>query len=337
MTPLNLKSFGATGVADDTAAIAKALAVGKAQRQPVIVPAGTWNYSDVLNVDGIELYGEEGATLHSLNTDRAAIFLRGTDVGVRGLRLTGVAPAKRTSPYETTRVAAIGAVGFWIEDVTIESGSGAGIAITRASKNGRIERNRVSGTLADAIHVTDRSSFVTILDNTIERAGDDGIAVVSYRSQSTPCNNITAHHNRISANVGGRCMSVVGGSDVLYEFNELRGNAGGAGLYLAQEKAYDTLALKNITARRNTIANCGNKAIGHFAVMLFANAEKNENVRLERNLIVQDGVRGGLRVYGDQVGIALDSNVCSNAAPAEQIVTPNVLVTPYAGGAVGVQ
>jgi hypothetical protein len=334
MTPLNILSFGASPTRDSTAEIAKALAVGKAQRQPVLIPPGTWQYSDVLNVDGIELYGEDGAILHAVNTDRCAIFLRGVEVGVRGLRLTGVKPAKRTAPYEMTRVVAFGAIDFWVRDMLIDSGSGAGVMTTREAKNGQIERNRISGTLADSIHITNRSSFISVMSNEIENSGDDGIAVVSYRAQVSPCHHIIAKHNKIRNNVWGRCMSVVGGEDVLYEHNEMSGNATAAGFYFAQEKAYDTLPVKNVTANRNTIINCGNVAKGHYAVMIFSNEHRNENVTLSRNLIVQDGLRGGVRAFGDQVGVAVDSNVISNAK-TDLVVAEGVVVTPYSGGPVG--
>jgi hypothetical protein len=337
--PLNLKSFGAKfNGADDTVALSLALAVGREQRQPVLIPAGAvCGYADVLLVEGIELYGESGATLHSLNTDRAAVTLRGVKPALRNLRMTGVKPAARSQKDTSARVLVLDASEFIVNGVQIESGSSAGV-LTRRSKNGNVDQNRISGTLADSIHITEKSSFIEIKSNTIELSGDDGIAVVSYRKDGGLCHNIMAHRNTISANVGGRCMSVVGGADVLYEFNEMRGNAKNAGLYLAQQglTSYDTLALKNVTARRNTIVNCGNKAIGHFAVMLYCGTERNDGVTLQRNLIVQDGVRGGIRVYGDQTGIAIDSNVCHNAAPAELIVTPGVVVTPYSGGPVGV-
>jgi hypothetical protein len=335
MIPLNLKSFGAKfNGADDTAALALALAVGNHQQQPVLIPAGAvCAYSDVLVVEGIELYGEEGATLRSLNTDRAAIELRGVGPGIRSLRLTGVIPTIRSQKDSSARVRVIGASEFTVAGMMIESGSSAGVLV-RNSDHGRIEHNRISDTKADSVHITEKSSFIEITRNRMERSGDDGVGVVSYRKDGGLCHNIQAHGNVISANVGGRCMSVVGGEDITYEFNEMRGNAKAAGLYLAQEKSYDTYALKNVTARRNTIVNCGNKAIGHFAVMLFSNAERNDGVRLERNLIVGDGIRGGIRVYGDQTNIALDSNLGVNAA--DLIVTTGVVVTPYSAGSVGV-
>src|SRR5688572_15620514 len=114
--PLNLKSFGAKfNGADDTVALSLALAVGRMQQQPVLIPAGTvCAYAEVLVVEGIELTGEPGATLHSLNTDRAAIELRGVRPAIRGLRLTGVPPPPpgRSQKDTSARVRVIGATEF---------------------------------------------------------------------------------------------------------------------------------------------------------------------------------------------------------------------------------
>jgi len=346
--PLYLsKYFGAVmdGKTDDQKALALVLAVGAVQEQPVVIPAGAVvAYSDVLSVDGIEFYGEDGATLHSLNTDRCAVTLRGDKPSVHDLRLTGVKPAARSQKDTSVRVLVLEATEFHVMSMTIESGSSAGILVRRSSEGG-IQGNTIGGQFADFIHVTDKSHHIGIEGNTCDGStnapgtGDDGVAVVSYRSQGSVCHNIAARRNRILNQKHGRCMTVVGGSDVVYEFNELSNNPAAAGLYLCREKAYDTYGVTNVTARRNTLINCGNKAIDHASVMLFTDdAEPNDNVRIERNLVMLDGVRDGFFLYGQrQTGIALDQNLVVKAAKEYRVGTPGVVVTPYAAGGVGVQ
>lgn len=338
MTPLNIKSFGATGK-DDTAAINYACAVGKAQGQPVLIPAGTWQYSDLLNLDGIELYGEVDATgvllstLWALNPMRAAIMLTGSS-GVRELKLSGVKPTARGTTRESCRIVAVGCSGFAVNLIEVSTCAGAGIRVDNSS-HGMIENCRLTGTLADSIHITDRSSYVTIQGNAIDSSGDDGIAVVSYQNQGAMCSNISATGNRITNNVGGRCMSVVGGSDILYQQNYMSGNANAAGLYLAQENSYQTFGVHKVVASRNTIRNCGNAKTGHYAVMLFSDGkEANTDVTLERNVIWQDDARGGIRAFGPLTNVLLDQNVVV-ATPPTQVVA-GVVVKQYTDGAVGV-
>lgn len=341
---LKLRYFGAKldGKSDDWTALSLALAVGREQQQPVLIPAGSiCAYSDVLNVEGIELIGEPGAALHALNTDRCAITLRGSRPSVQSLRLTGVKPAGRSRADNSARVLVLDAIDFSVTGMVIETGSSAGILIRRAGK-GTIHFNGISGQLADFIHVTDKSHHIEIEFNICDGSlnepgtGDDGIAVVSYRSQGDVCHDITAKRNRIINIKHGRCMAVVGGSDILYEHNEMIGNNAAAGLYIAREKSYDTFGVSNVVARRNTIINCGNKQIDHAAVMMFTDdVEPNVNVTLERNLIVLDGVRDGFFLYGQRQTGTLDQNLVVKAAKEYRIGTPGVVVTPYVSGPVG--
>ena len=84
-------------------------------------------------------------------------------------------------------------------------------------------------------------------------------------------------------------MSVVGGSNVLYENNHLENNlAGYACVYIAQENPYATYGAHDVVVQRNTLKNCGSTATGHGAVMLYSDgAEANTNITLTRNDIYQ--------------------------------------------------
>jgi parallel beta helix pectate lyase-like protein len=342
---ISVAAFGAKAGADSTAALARALEWARMQRlmfgaaQPVVVPAGRFLYADVLVADGVVLEGEEGAELFATNMLRSAIVMKGAAPQVRGLRLTGpqLAKEQRAKTPGSCRVVAEGATGFVVERVRIEQAAGAGVFVYRASNGGRVSGNRISDTLADSVHVTDRSSFVEVDDNIIERSGDDGIAVVSYLTQVTPAHSVTARRNLITDNAGGRGLSVVGGASVLYEDNKVIGNGKAAGLYVAQEDSYKTQAVSGVTVRRNTFFRCGNAAIGHFSAMLFANSAQNSAVLVEGNVFAQDGTRGGVRAYGSHAGLRVAGNLISDASPPMRIeVTEGVEVVPYdAGAAVG--
>lgn len=337
--PVNVTAHGAKcdGTTDDQAAITRAIAAAKARALPVLIPAGACAYSDVINLDGVKLVGTgDASVLYALNPLREVIFLRGSGSEVRSLRLTGSKPPGRKPEWEGSRIVAYTASNWVVDNVTIDSSTGTGIQTARESTKGTISNNRITDTMGDSIHITDGASYITITGNTVQRSGDDGIAVVSYQTQKIS-HHVVASGNLVSENKGGRSMSVVGGSDVIYAMNRLS-NSRAACLYLAQEGApYNTYADSRINASYNTLTNCGSSAIGHAAVMLFTNTTGFENagVTLTRNDINSSAVGAiGVRVFGQNTGVKFDSNRITATEPM-RLVTPGVVVNPYVSGPVG--
>jgi hypothetical protein len=161
--------------------------------------------------------------------------------------------------------------------------------------------------------------------------------VVSYVKDGGLVHHITARNNVIVDNKWGRQMSVVGGSDVLYENNLLQSNlASYACLYIAQEAGWATYGARNVVAQRNTLAACGGTSTGHGAVMVFSDGqEANSNISLIRNDIQQGG-QAGIRIFSAMnSGVVVDSNRVQGASPALAISTPGVTVVPYVSGEVG--
>jgi hypothetical protein len=337
---VDIRSTGARcdGSFDNSAAIASAIAAAKAKRVAVFVPGGTCAYGDVIRLDGARLVGA-GVTsvLHALNPLRTSILVSGSGAEVSHLKLAGRRASTRQAAYEATRIALIGATNFVIDKVTIDGSSAAGIQTGRAANNGRITNSVVRNTLADAIHLSDRASYITVNNNRIENAGDDGIAVVSYRSQGALVNHITARNNVVVNNKGGRQMSVVGGSDVLYENNRLESNlAQAACIYIAQEAAYATYASHDVVARYNTLKTCGGSATGHGGVHIYSSGEGyNTNITIARNDIVQNGYLGIRVITAYNQVVRIDSNRITGANPALDIKSPGVTLIQYSSGAVG--
>ena len=337
---IDIRSTGARcdGSFDNSAAIASAIASAKAKRVAVYVPAGTCAYGDVIRLDAVKLVGAgDASVLYALNPSREAIYMFGSGVEVSLLKLSGRKASTRTPNWEATRISLFGATNFVIDKVTIDGSAGAGIQTAWSTNNGRITNNTIRNTLADAIHMTDKASYITVENNRIEYAGDDGIAVVSYRRDGGLVKNITARNNVILSNKWGRQMSVVGGSQVLYENNHLESNlAGAACLYIAQEASYATYGAHDVVARYNTLKTCGGPPTGHGAVMVFSDGqEANTNITLTRNDIVQNG-QAGIRVFSAMnSGVRVDSNRVQGASPAFDIRTAGVTLVPYSSGSVG--
>lgn len=334
---LSVKSFGAAcdGSTADDAAFATTIAEAKKRDVPVLIPPASCAYADVITLDGVRMVGQgESSVLVPLTPLRSAVMLKGSGSEVRSLRIAGSAPA-RGSTRESSGIVPYTATKWLIDAVVVERVAGAGIHIAHAS-NGVVSNSRINGTLADSIHITGQSSYVTVVGNTITNSGDDGVAVVSYEGDGGLSHHVTARSNTISDMLGGRNMSVVGGADVLYEGNRLTNNAKAACMYLSQEGSYQTFGVRSVLAQFNTITNCGNKSNGHSAVMLFSDGRfSNTLVTLYRNDIV-GGPAGGVRVFGGNTMIDVESNRISNTEPPLNIATAGVTVIPYTDGPVGV-
>jgi parallel beta-helix repeat protein len=336
---IDIRSTGARcdGSFDNSAAIASAIAAAKARRVAVFVPGGTCAYGDVIELDGVKLVGAgDSSVLYALNPLRESIFMYGSGTQVSHLKLSGRKASTRQAEFEATRIALFGATNFVIDKVTIDGSTAAGIQTARSSNHGRITNNVIRNTLADSIHMTGKASYITVENNRIENSGDDGIAVVSYRSDGGLTHHITARDNVVLNNKGGRQMSVVGGGNVLYENNRLENNtAQAACLYFAQEASYATYAAHDVVARYNTLKTCGGAATDHGAVHVFSSGEEtNTNITLVRNDLVQNGQQG-IRVGTGSSGVRVDSNRVRGAIPALDIMSPGVTVIPYTSGAVG--
>ncbi|HET7526878.1 MAG TPA: carbohydrate-binding domain-containing protein, partial [Burkholderiaceae bacterium] len=337
---IDIRTTGAKcdGSFDNSSAIASAIASAKSKRVAVYVPAGVCAYGDVIRLDSVKLVGAgDTSVLYALNPNRESIYMYGNGAEVSLLKLSGRQAAARQAAWEATRITLFGASNFVIDKVAIDGSAAAGIQTAQATNNGRITNNSIKDTLADSIHMTDKASYITLENNRIENSGDDGIAVVSYRNDGGMVNHITARNNVILNNKWGRQMSVVGGSQVLYENNRVESNlAGRACLYIAQEASYSTYGAHDVTARYNTLKTCGGSSTGHGAVMVFSDGqEANTNVALTRNDIVQNGA-AGIRVFSAQnTGVRLDSNRVQGANPALDVTSPGVTVIPYSSGVVG--
>jgi hypothetical protein len=349
---LTLTRFDAkTDGTDTTEAIIRALTRAREMEQPLRIPAGVYGTSDLLNLDGVQLFAEEGAVFHSLNLARAGIVMKGDGPSIKGLRFTGVKPTGRLTSNASCRIIVEGATDFAIEGVGIESGAGAGIMVCKSANFGRITGSRFSGTYADSIHMTEVCSAITVKNNTIDKSkqpadvGDDAIAVVSYRRQGGVVRDILATHNTIIGNNAGRCMAVIGGENILYEDNEMRDHSGASGIHFAQEEGtYQTFGCSNVTARHNTVINCGSRLKGHGGITVVSAGGPvgglivNTGITLERNLVVQhDPTLLSIRILSEHNReVLLDQNVTASVTPM-QIVSQGVVVRPYVGGPVGVR
>jgi hypothetical protein len=280
----------ATGKTDSTNAIQNALTVAAENGSSVSIPAGTFVYSNVLNVNGIAVSGVGKASiLKATNFDNQAVHLTGTGGSLSNLAITSAATT-RLSPYQTSAVWIDGATNFNVQGITITGSASVGI-FNAGGQGGTIQNNTVQNTLADSITNTNGANGTLITGNLVTGSGDDGISIVSY-SGSPIVQNITVKNNTITGQVWGRGMSVVGGNNITYTGNIVDNTDSYADMYISSESEYNTLGVANVTVTGNTFLH-GGASQGTVTVYNSQGATYNiTGVNVSGNQIVNPGFVG---------------------------------------------
>jgi hypothetical protein len=178
-------------------------------------PGATYEYSTVLTiqVSGVRINGN-GATLKSTNPYNAALQIIANNVTVSNLNLTGQTGVTRQDGTNSSRLV-FGGSGVAISDVNISGGASAGVYVANGS-NFRLDRVTIRDTAADGIQFTAGSNSGQANNITVERSGDDAIAVVSYLWGYPPaatCHDIVINSPVVNV-AGQRGIVVVGGQNV---------------------------------------------------------------------------------------------------------------------------
>ncbi|HEX6980244.1 MAG TPA: glycosyl hydrolase family 28-related protein [Alphaproteobacteria bacterium] len=315
----NVLDYGARGdgAADCTRAIQSAIdAAGKAGGGTVVIPPGTYVYTDVLLVPShVTVIGTEGAVLHA-KAERQAVTLKGENIVLRHLHLRSEGTRRRAANVYHA-IAGESAINVQIEHCRIEGASAAGIYM-KGCRNFRIRHNVVVRTLADTIHITGGSAHGVVSGNRCLRGGDDGVGVVSYAPQRARCHDILIDDNVI---VGGdaRGVAVLGGERIYILRNRIQ-ETKWAGIYIASEDSFDTFASGEIWVEDNDLAAVNRRSdegthacitiLGRPGSSLAESGEienKNRKIHLIANRIRGDG-RGGIRIDPFNIDVTVASN-----------------------------
>lgn len=309
---LSILDFGAVAgdnKPDDTA-IAAAIQQAKTEGKDVYVPAGTFELSNILTVNGVTLKGEnkDQSILTSTNPERGSIDLTGASPAIRNLsHVYKTTVARGDGANEKNSITVKDATNFTIDSVSVNKASTAGLFV-KSSTGGIITNNTVQNTNADGIHLTSGSSNITVQNNTVKQVGDDTIAVVSYGSDLDASGNLEPTHdikilnNDVGYNSGARGISVVGGHDVLIESNHIQLTQM-AGIYIATEPAYNTQPVNVITINNNTVDRTAqDTGRGHADLLVYAGNTPIDNVTFNNNTST-NASKFGTGVWGSgQVG-----------------------------------
>ena len=256
----NITSYGAVGngSTDNTTAINKAFAAAAAAspKCSVEIPAGTFNYSNQLNMNGITVFGLGSTSiLNSTNTNASAITMQGSGPSLSNLVILGTGTT-RTAGSAQSMIWVQNASNFTVNNILIDGGSCTGVW-DNGSSNGVIENVTVHNTLADSITNTNGANNVTVQNNLVYNSGDDGYSNNSYSTDSNQVNNITEKQNTfLSGNARG--MECSGCKQTTFTGNYIDNTSGYSDIWIASEDgAYVTQAVSAITVTGNTLVHGG--------------------------------------------------------------------------------
>ena len=310
----NVLDFGATGdgVTDDTLALQGAFDAA-IPGQTLLLPAGkTFRHTGVLTVATNDIVITGGGTLLATEEETSAVLVTGDRVSINGVTFRMGATTSRWTEYEQMKLR-IHADGVTVRNVKVDGSAAAGIHVDQSS-NFLIEDVLVMDTRADAIHITYGSHHGRVVRPLCIRAGDDGVAVVSYVNDGVICHDIDIIGARQVGQLWGRAFSVVGGNNIT--FRDIESNfSAGAAIYIACEDSFNTYGVDNVLVDGAVLSNSNRQAdetaawrpspaegrIVHGAVILFNGQAAPLAIRnvTMRNVIINDTTPDGY----DQVAI----------------------------------
>jgi hypothetical protein len=296
-----------TAYGTNDAALRRAVADARSSGRPLYLPAGTYTYDNFLILDGVSAFGDGVASvLQANNPSGSAVILRGASPSLRSLKITAPGADERVGPYNSAGVYVDRASGFTVEGVTVARVENIGIVVLGGA-GGRIASNYVTGSYADAIHLTGGSRNIEVVGNLVENVGDDMFAVVSYQSDGVLCRDIVVRGNVGRGQWHGRGATVVGGANVQILDNDISGSYG-AGVYVASEPSFLTLGVDGVVVRGNTIRDPDQGGI-HLANVLVWGGRPDQPVRnVEVSGNVPHASRPAVRVIGATANVQVGSN-----------------------------
>ncbi len=346
---LNVKNYGAKGDGrtDDTVAIQAALKDAKGRADPIVYfPAGVYRYSKVPIVDSVHVQGAgpSSTIFEFTNNNRSSWRLTGDSPEIQNVSIRAAsAPTRRSTIAETAGLDVTEARHFMIDKVNISGPASAGILVRNSGGNStssaRITGCVVTKTLADGIHMTGGSSYITVDGNRVTNTGDDFIAVVSYRDNGVFTHNIKISNNVVNDQSWGRGITVVGGSDVVIDRNTIR-RASGAGVFITSDEYYDTFGVFRVDVTNNVVSECGSSdGSGHAGIMtsgrLSPRGQDNRvcNITVADNTVT-DSKKAGIWADKYSAAISMLRNTVQRSRTSGIGMGPNAVKVTLAGNRV---
>ncbi|WP_299954929.1 glycosyl hydrolase family 28-related protein [uncultured Modestobacter sp.] len=268
---LPVERFGATGDGrtDDTAALQKALDSVPVGSVLQLKAGATYLHSDVLRLSrsNVTLSGP-GATLLATDEARSSFHVTGSRVTVTGVTFGLTASTRRWDAPAQDKVRVWGD-DVVLRDVHVQGAAAAGIFVDGSARF-LLDRVTVSDSRADGIHMSNGATDGRVVSPVTNRTGDDGVAVVSYKSDGVVSARIQITSPTVNGTTWGRGISVVGGNDITYTDVTIR-DTDAAAVYLGSEAEYDTYPSQRVLVRGGTVTGANrNTAKDHGALMVYS-------------------------------------------------------------------
>jgi hypothetical protein len=251
----SILTYGAIGdgTTDNYTAIMNCISAAIASNGTVIIPKGVFKVNTGLITTGSFSMRGQGEQSVIFSSDFSHNILQITASGCffRDFKLKSNATVRSSSQYG---LCTSNCNRILIENVFVEGCNAAGI-INFNLQQSKIIGCDVRNNLADGIHITDRSKFVYVAGNHLNNTGDDGIAVVSYLSNTSTCENIVIEGN-IVKNSKARGITHIGGKTVIIEGNIIEGTSS-SGILVNEDTGYGTYAPQNTIIKGNRIVDVG--------------------------------------------------------------------------------
>lgn len=198
----------------------------------------------------------------------------------------------RGGDLEDHKIVLDGCSGAVVRQVRVESSHAVGIFCFGAT-DFLLEDCTVIGTQADTIHMTATCVRGVVLRARCYRGGDDGVAVISYTGDTTPCTDIQIIDPVVWDQTGGRGVTVVGGQRVRIVNPDIRRSSGG-GIYIANETgAFNSLATSDVDVDGGRLVACNTDvAVDHGSVIIYTgiNGSAVSGIRVRGTEIIDPGL-----------------------------------------------
>ncbi|MFQ1003251.1 glycosyl hydrolase family 28-related protein [Modestobacter sp. SSW1-42] len=269
-----VERFGAAGdgVRDDTAALQKALDSVPANSVLQLRAGATYLHSDVLRLTRPDVaIAGTGATLLATNEARSAFHVTASAsrAQVTGVTFGLTASTRRWDAPAQDKVR-VWASDVVLRDVHVQGAAAAGIFMDGAARF-LLDRVTVSDSRADGIHMSRGARDGRVVSPVTNRTGDDGVAVVSYRSDGVVSARIQITSPTVNGTTWGRGISVVGGDDISYTDVTIR-DTDAAAVYIGSEgDPYWTFPSRRVLVRGGTVTGANaNVQKDHGALMVYS-------------------------------------------------------------------
>ncbi|QPG72015.1 right-handed parallel beta-helix repeat-containing protein [Mycolicibacterium mucogenicum] len=249
-----------------------------------------------------------GATLTATNDETSAVDILGDGITITDVTLAAPSDGKRWMGEQQHKLVVKGQRAT-VSNVRVQGSAGAGIYFSGATHF--VARDiTITGTRADGLHMTGGSAFGQVENIKTDQTGDDGVAVVSYDHDPTPCHDITERNITVGSTRWGRGITVVGGNNVdISHFSVAHTSS--AGIYVANEgNPFFTRSVERVAISDGTVTAANwDKDIEQGAILVYSGNQGRfvhdvtmsnvtvtaTSTTVNRNVAIVDETNGGDR------------------------------------------